>query len=115
MKFLFIFFFVDGRGYLFGAKAVEEFLVRLQMKLIIRTHTPYERGHFTFASKQMLSIWSSNCNSVTLATSLYIDPQLHVAIHSMTPVTVKSIICGEFPPMGSDVEIVEVEERSKGC
>nr|CRZ26087.1 Bm5190 [Brugia malayi] len=102
-----------GRGHLFGVKAIEEFIVRLQMKLIIRTHTPCEKGHFTFASKQVLSIWSSNCNNVKLATSIYIDPQLRVTVHCMTPVIVKTIAAGQIPAMVPEVEIVEVEERSK--
>ncbi|VDM07237.1 unnamed protein product [Wuchereria bancrofti] len=102
-----------GRGHFFGVKAIEEFIVRLQMKLIIRTHTPCEKGHFMFASKQVLSIWSSNCNNVKLATSLYIDPQLRVTVHCMTPVIVKSIAAGQIPAMVPEVEIVEVEERSK--
>ncbi|KAK6109339.1 hypothetical protein QQG55_35605 [Brugia pahangi] len=83
------------------------------MKLIIRTHTPCEKGHFTFASKQVLSIWSSNCNSVKLATSIYIDPQLRVTVHCMTPVIVKTIGAGQIPAMVPEVEIVEIEERSK--
>uniref|UniRef100_A0A0R3RJ19 SER_THR_PHOSPHATASE domain-containing protein n=1 Tax=Elaeophora elaphi TaxID=1147741 RepID=A0A0R3RJ19_9BILA len=102
----------DGRGHLFGAKAVEEFMRQLQLKLIIRTHTPYEKGHFTFASKQLLSIWSSNCNGVKLATSLYIDPDLHVNVHCMTPVIVKTIM-GQLTETLSEVEIVELEDRSK--
>lgn len=83
------------------------------MKLIIRTHTPYEKGHFMFASKQLLSIWSSNCNNVKLATSLYIDSQLQVNVHCMTPVIVKTITAGQLPEMVPEMEIVEVEERSK--
>ncbi|CAG9532945.1 unnamed protein product [Cercopithifilaria johnstoni] len=102
-----------GRGHLFGAKAVEEFIKQLQMKLIIRTHTPYEKGHFMFASKQLLSIWSSNCKNVKLATSLYIDPQLHVNVHCMTPVIVKTITGEQLTETQSEVEIVEVEEKSK--
>ncbi|KAL3986350.1 Calcineurin-like phosphoesterase family protein [Acanthocheilonema viteae] len=101
-----------GRGHIFGEKAIQEFIERLQMKLIIRTHTPYEKGHFMFASKQLLTIWSSNCNNVKLATSLYIDPQLHVSVHCMTPVIVKTIF-GQLTEPASDMEIVEVEERSR--
>ncbi|VDK89305.1 unnamed protein product [Onchocerca ochengi] len=102
-----------NRGHLFGAKAVDEFIIRLQMKLIIRTHTPYEKGHFMFASNQLLTIWSSNCNNVKLATSLYIDPKLHISVHCMTPVIVKSIAAGSLPEMVPEEEIVEVEEKSK--
>lgn len=83
------------------------------MKLIIRTHTPYEKGHFTFASKQLLSIWSSNCNNVQLATSLYIDHELHVSVHCMTPVVIKTVTVRQIISTPSEVEIVEVEERSK--
>ncbi|EFO13439.1 hypothetical protein LOAG_15091, partial [Loa loa] len=106
-------FFIGGRGHFFGAKAIDEFIVRLQMKLIVRTHTPYDRGHFMFASKQLLSIWSSNCNNVKLATSLYINPQLQISVHCMTPVIVKTIVTDQLPETLSEVEIIEVEERNK--
>uniref|UniRef100_A0A915Q1K4 Serine/threonine specific protein phosphatases domain-containing protein n=1 Tax=Setaria digitata TaxID=48799 RepID=A0A915Q1K4_9BILA len=101
-----------GRGYLFGAKAVEEFLTRLRMKLIIRTHTPFEKGHFMFASTNLLTIWSSNCNGVKLATSLYVDPKLHISLHCMTPVVVKTITTENLPEMVPEEEVVEVEEKS---
>ncbi|KAM3716354.1 Serine/threonine-protein phosphatase PP1 [Dirofilaria immitis] len=102
-----------GRGHLFGLKAIEEFIKQLQIKLIIRTRTPHEKGHFMFASNQILTIWSSNCHNVKSATSLYIDPQLHVSIHCMTPVIVKTIAADQLPETVPEEEIVKVEERGK--
>ncbi|VDN03557.1 unnamed protein product [Thelazia callipaeda] len=80
-----------SRGHFFGAKAVEELIKQLQVELIIRTHTPYQKGYFMFASGRVLSIWSGNSHDVKLATTIYIDSKLRIKVHSITPVEVRTV------------------------
>ncbi|VDK27297.1 unnamed protein product [Gongylonema pulchrum] len=80
-----------GRGHVFGAKAIEECAARLNMQLIIRTHTPYENGYFMFGSGRMLTVWSANCRGVKLASTVCVDPQMRISMHCLTPVVVKTI------------------------
>uniref|UniRef100_F1KXV4 Serine/threonine-protein phosphatase PP1 isozyme 7 n=1 Tax=Ascaris suum TaxID=6253 RepID=F1KXV4_ASCSU len=72
-----------SRGHYFGEEDVNKCIETLGLSLIIRSRTPCPNGYFTFANGRMLSIWSNNGRSLKMATTLSINADMQISLHSL--------------------------------